>query len=100
MSTTYKRRQRDRLFKRQRGRCCWCRQPMRRTWNHRDGQTTPPDLATIEHLDSRLSPERGQHPGERRHRLACAKCNHQRGVDEVNQLSLDEKHRRSGRSGL
>lgn len=96
-SNKAKKRQRDLLFKRQKGLCCWCRRPMRKSWTHKQGVPVPDDLATIEHLDSRLNPERGQHPGERRHRLACAKCNHQRGAEEDKRLSLDERRQLSGR---
>ena len=37
-------------------------------------QPSPPDLATFEHLDSRYSPERGRHSGERRVVLSHHAC--------------------------
>lgn len=41
----------------------------------------PNDLATVDHLDSRLSGRRGQTPGERTV-LACYACNQNRGAAE------------------
>lgn len=41
-----------------------------------------PVWATIEHLDSRLSPDRGKRPGEFRHTLSCWRCNNQRNYQE------------------
>jgi hypothetical protein len=35
-------------------------------------------MATVEHLDPRLSPERGKHPGKFRKVIACWKCNNER----------------------
>lgn len=55
------------------------------------------DAATIEHLRSRLHPNR-QEPahGDVRWVLACHKCNHQRGREDEAALSIDELHKRSG----
>lgn len=47
------------------------------------GETQPDDLATIEHLDSKLSGERGSHKGERRQVIACRRCNWERGNAEL-----------------
>ncbi len=43
----------------------------------------PLDMATIDHLDTRLSPLRGLWQGRvARTVLACNKCNHARGSDQ------------------
>jgi hypothetical protein len=60
-------------------------------------QKHPPDNeATIDHLDSRLSPERGMYPGLVRHVLACRVCNGRRAAEEERRLSSEELWRRSG----
>ena len=46
------------------------------------------DLATREHLDSKLSGARGKHKGELRIVLACNRCNHARGAEEVAKLGV------------
>lgn len=74
--------------------CHWCGQPTVLTY---DGGVQPENLATIDHLRSRLHPSRREDakPQERRRVLACWKCNHERGKAENDALSLDEKHRRA-----
>ena len=86
-----KREQRDRLYDKQRGKCYWCKRPMRKRWVHRDGVPTPDDIATLEHLDSRLSPSRGMFSQEIRHAVACRACNLQRGVaEEKGEVFMDQ----------
>jgi len=62
----------------------------------------PETLATFEHLDDRLSEERGQYEGMDKIRivLACRKCNQKKGVESQKQLNLEELRERSGRFGL
>ena len=88
-------RKRAKLFAEQDGRCHWCNQPMLPSWTYRKGVRVPDNLATLEHLDSRLSKERGKHPGERRVVLACNVCNEARNKQEQAQLSIEELHARS-----
>ena len=66
------------------------------TWEYQEGLHPPPTLATIEHLDSRLSPERGKHDGPRRV-VACWLCNNRRGHQEERSLGLSALRLRSGR---
>ena len=74
--------QRDRLYERQKGKCCWCGRQMLKRWIQVDGLPVPDDLATLEHLDSKMSPDRGYRQGEIRHAVACRACNLQRGAAE------------------
>lgn len=74
------RRQRTLLWRQQNGLCHWCNQPTRLL--KLNGGKVPDDAATIDHLDSRLNPERGKHKGELRHVMACSKCNQQRARQE------------------
>lgn len=55
------------------------------------GETQPDDLATIEHLDSKPSGERGKHKGEKRIVLACRRCNWTRGNAENPNLRYRQK---------
>jgi len=71
------RRQKCRLFSLQDGRCCWCNRHMFLTFKETNPQ--PDDMATLDHLDHKLSEDRGKHAGEVRHVLACRKCNLERG---------------------
>lgn len=75
--TERERRQKCRLFAEQRGLCFYCNKHMMLTFQHLKQQ--PENLATLEHMDSKWSQERGKHPGEQRHVLACRKCNWTRG---------------------
>jgi len=56
-------------------------------------QPQPPDLATFEHLDSRYSPERGKHSGERRVVLSHSYCNHVYNVITERQVGVEELRR-------
>ena len=102
MRTSQARRQkRERLFNEQDGRCYWCGRQMRLlTFQPKAGQKSPDDMATLEHLDSRLSPSRGMFGhGAKRVVAACYRCNHTRASEEVAGLPEYEKHRRSGHRG-
>jgi hypothetical protein len=59
-------------------------------------EKAPDDMATLDHLYSRLNPERKPNLcGEERTVLACWGCNFERGKDEYAQLSIEEKRKRS-----
>jgi len=88
---------RKRLFASQDGKCYWCDCQMilvEKTGNRKEFFD---DEATLEHLDSRLSNQRGKSSG-RRVVLACRLCNHKRGVEEESLLPIEELHRRSSKS--
>lgn len=57
----------------------------------------PKNAATVDHLDSRLSPRRNYAGGEERTVLACRECNHRRGAAEEQALGHEELRRRSCR---
>jgi len=54
-------------------------------------------MATVDHVISRLNPERWvkKKDGEQRKVLACFECNSKRAQNEINSLSKDEIIRRS-----
>lgn len=91
------RRQREWLYQLQGGRCYWCgvfmTLPAYPPERHR---RPPPNEATIDHLDSKYSPERGRHFGEYRHVAACWDCNGRRNTAEQATVPRDEHWRRSG----
>jgi hypothetical protein len=92
--TRYRKRK---LYRLQNGRCWWCGEQMiypdGRKYRH-----PPKLLATIEHLDSRLSGRRGAFGSKcERTVLACRECNHRRGAQEQQWLSHQELHARAGR---
>ncbi len=88
---------RCRLFHEQDGKCHWCKCEMELTLRPKRGQVCQPNLATFEHLDDRLSPERGKHPGERRVVLACWECNNQRAYVTQRMTPIEEIRRRCSR---
>ena len=73
------------LFYEQQGRCYWCGCEMISPEFYDQSKAPQPDnLATLDHLDNKLSNERGKHHGEKRRIAACRKCNQQRGrLDEL-----------------
>lgn len=84
--------------------CYWCGVETVLIEGHH-GQQKPSNMATIDHLYSRLHPLRHTQPrrgggGERRLVLACDECNQRRARAEEQRLSMDEKHRRSGRAPM
>lgn len=80
-TSALKKRQRASLFAKQKGLCYWCkgRMVMPDPTRIRRHRALPGNLATIDHLDHKFSPERGKHPGEYRRVLACKRCNELRG---------------------
>ena len=79
-STTNRlKRHRYRLFEQQGGRCCYCSREM--LFLEEDIKYPPKNLATLEHLHSRLSSLRGAFGNGRycRHAMACLECNGKRG---------------------
>ncbi len=84
------------LLDRQGGKCFWCERPIVIYEDVRGGRL-PADAATRDHLDHRLSGERGKHPGRVRSVLACVGCNQQRGAEFVASLPVERVRELSGR---
>lgn len=61
------------------------------------GGKVPDDAATVDHLDSRLNPERGKHKGELRHVMACSKCNQRRARQEELEVGIQVLRERAQR---
>ncbi len=58
--------------------------------------TYPPNMATIDHIFTRLDPRRRQpHKGEERYWLSCKKCNEERGATLESELPIEELRKRS-----
>lgn len=76
-------RQKLRLFARQQGKCHYCKQPMLLSFAPPTHKSTPRNLATLEHLDHKFSPDRGKHSGEHRRVLACWGCNNDKGREAL-----------------
>jgi hypothetical protein len=74
--------------------CCWCGR-LTQLITPKHGEPTPPDMATIEHLYSKLDEQRKSRGMKL---LACYECNHNRGNSQVETLAKEEQHKRSGRS--
>ena len=66
-------------------------------WEHKhvSHQKNNPRTCTLEHLDDRLSGERGKHNGEYRRVAACEKCNTERGQASERAAGIDELRRRA-----
>jgi 5-methylcytosine-specific restriction endonuclease McrA len=97
VNTPRLRKRRERLWK-QDPRCFYCGRVtvLKQCGRH---ETEPDNLATLEHLRSRLDAGR-QEPNDgkaTRTVLACRKCNNAKADVEVAALSAEELHRRSGR---
>lgn len=75
------RRRRRRLWHEQGGLCHWCGDMTTLYEPVQKRRSMPPKMATLDHLDDRLSPERGKHRGKRRTVMACWQCNHERNVE-------------------
>jgi len=96
-TNTGRRRQRALMWKLQGGRCYWCdRMTVLPPPGEPRRKAIPKNEATIEHLDSRLSPERGRHPGTYRHVLACVECNNRRSARELAAMLPQSHWERSG----
>jgi hypothetical protein len=54
----------------------------------------PKDAATIDHICSRLDPQRRYPPlNEKRHVLSCSACNHQRGHQDIKKhIEIQHQH--------
>jgi len=93
-----KKQQRVGLYKRQKGKCFYCKDQMILIMKDlKHGSKSNPKMATFEHLDDKFSNERGNHNGEFRIVLACLECNNKQGrFNQANQ-SIEELRRRSGR---
>ena len=103
MNAEKKKRKREKLFKEQGGRCHWCDEPMQLgPYPSKAEGPLPDDLATFEHLDDRLSSERGAYNRDNVIRvvLACSACNHKRGKESYATLTLQDLWKRSGRAPL
>lgn len=95
-----KRRQVALLFRRQNGLCHWCKRLMvifDKALHGIRHTPLPDDLATIDHLDDRFSPERGKRPGEYRRVLACNACNRKRGQESQAARPIEELRARAAR---
>lgn len=91
MATSHRRRQRALMWKLQGGRCFWCdRLTVLPPVGEGRRKFIPDNEATIDHLDSRLSPERGRHPGKYRRVMACLLCNNRRREWNVRLLPQDQ----------
>ena len=75
--------------------CHWCGKAVIKLegeW----GRNIQPNLATLDHLYSRLHPLRtAPRPNDPAFVLACYKCNHKRGEEECRSLPLEEQWVRS-----
>lgn len=79
--------------------CHWCGKGVFE-YKVQKGNTEPDDMATLDHLRSRLHPlKRAPNGGEPLTVLSCRKCNHLRGAEEERSLELEKLHKCSGRYG-
>ena len=95
-----RRRQLLRLFEQQKGLCHYCKSEMViMPVGHIQEKNSPPNRATLEHLDHKLDPNRGKHNGECRRVAACWKCNNEKGDEYIKKLMVENPHviwRRTG----
>lgn len=82
--------QRQKLFILQEGRCFWCDCQMVQSWEHATEKSPPDNLATLEHLDSRNSGRRGKFVDSKqiRHVVACHKCNSGNRLDKSTYIDI------------
>lgn len=99
---SYMKKRREILWKRQAGLCHYCSVPMvhwdDRDMNHEKQNAEQRKLwATLEHLRDRLHPLRndGNPNFEARWVIACWKCNHDRGRENLIALPIEERRQRS-----
>ncbi len=78
--------------------CHWCGKRLRLV-ELPNGGAMPEDAATIDHLYSRLHPQRHLSGGRRRV-LACSKCKHDRGHEETKIVYLKQQQKQSGNRPL
>lgn len=108
MGRNYKR-QREQMWRRN-PRCYWCGRHTRLL--NINGGLQPPDMATIDHLFSRINEDRRNHsagiwkvshsgnPYVVRRVLACYACNSERGRRETKLTHLREQQSKSGTTSL
>lgn len=90
-------RTRIRRYLEQDGRCHWCKGKMVLIVGYNPYGWSPPDnMATLDHLHSKLSPGRSDRGGYK-NVAACAKCNRDRAAREEQDLGAEELRRRAGR---
>lgn len=94
MDSKKKRQSKVAKFLRQDGKCYWCGRDMVLTFAKKHGRRG--DLATFEHLVSRISEERGKRSSAARVVLACRRCNNARGAQEYESLPISERRERAG----
>ena len=78
--------------------CFWCRRSLSIYGILLSGQPHPEDMATLDHLRSRLNPERRNgldYPGQIQIVLSCPGCNKARSDKEQEKLGIDELRRRA-----
>ncbi len=79
-----KKRRRERLYEEQDGKCYYCGCPTIIINYTKNPDKFPDNLATLEHLDNKLSKDRK--PGEpARVVMACYRCNQERGAEDHKQ---------------
>lgn len=77
-------RHRAALFHHQKGLCFWCKKPMQLIESDKPIKKVPPDMCTVDHLESRWHPKRGTFGwGTYRHVAACNRCNNERDKAEL-----------------
>lgn len=86
------------LYVLQQGRCWWCHKMMDPYYPEGSKFAPGPLTITIDHLDSRLNPGRGNHVGRLRKVAACSRCNGLRSERELSRLPR-ETLREMARSG-
>lgn len=85
------------LWHKQNGHCKWCFRRMIFPTGEPPVKGVPPlnMSCTLDHLDCRLSPDRGRHPyGDKRRVASCWICNNRRGAMQEAQLTREEFDRR------
>lgn len=85
----------SKLYTAQNKRCYWCNVQCMLPKKGKNTPHPPPNFATIDHLYSKLNPDRTP---ENRNEvvMACYKCNHSRGRLDCVQNFKEEHRRRSG----
>lgn len=80
-------------FKKQDGRCHWCGEKMiePNSFKPAKGVSPPAMLCTVDHLDTRISPERGTRQGQIRTVAACYSCNNGRDIESQKLMPADER---------
>lgn len=85
--------QRWKLFGRQKGRCYYCGCDMVLMWKA-SPNFRPANLATLEHLNDRNRGPRPNVPGEYTHVLSCNRCNNEKGKLSQTSMPIEELWRK------